>query len=234
MYFAVNLLDKTKLCIPASWLENINMVECFNNVFKRHEKRIVFFSSDECKEPKFCLPIASDFVENIDSCYYGYVLKAFENKELCIAYLNKRRGIAPPIYYPVRISPDNENILRNEITRQMEMDTKVQIKKEIDALRVALLNGRSVQSIDLTESDTEDYQNGIDDVNTIEDELAVLEEPISNENHLFDCLSGYMPFENTVRRKYAICSELNLNKMLKCCVLESFDNVNKKYCLPFE
>lgn len=198
MYFAVNLIDKTKLCIPAAWLENINIVECFNNVFKRHEKRIIFFSSDECHEPKFTLPIKYDFIATTEACYYGFVLKAFENKEHCIEYLNKRRGAAPPVYFPTQNLTKNVNILRNEITRLEAMDTKLQIKKEIEQLRSTILNNQTVQSIDLTQSDTEDYQNGIDDANTIEDELNVLVEQIPNNNNRFDSLSGHITFENTV------------------------------------
>lgn len=192
MFFAVNLIDKNKLCIPASWLENINMVDCFNNVFKRHEKRIIFFSSED-KEPDFGLTIRNEFIETIDSCYYGYVLKAFENMELCITYLNKRRGMAPPIYYPVKRQNVDENALRNEISRQIAMDTKFQIKKEVNALRDAVLNGRFAQTVDLTESDTEDFQHGIDEVNTIEDELQILVEEI--ENGPYDPLSGCIPFD---------------------------------------
>lgn len=71
MFFAITLVDKTKLCIPAAWLQHINMVECFNNVFKRHEKRIIFFSVDEEKSPNFLLPISNAFDEKSEACYEG-------------------------------------------------------------------------------------------------------------------------------------------------------------------
>lgn len=200
MYFAVSLLNKTKLCIPIFWMQNINIVECFNNVFKRYEKRLVFYSKYERAEPNFSLPIISDFDENIDACYYGHVLKAFESKEKCMEYLNKRRAGAPPVYYPEQNATGDDNVLRSEISRQMAMDSKIQIKKEVETLREAVLNSRTAQSIDLTESDTEDYQNGIDEPTTIEDELEVLQEAIPTRQTKNDCLSGNMFFTEEVVR----------------------------------
>lgn len=199
MYFAITLVDKSKLCIPAAWLEHINMVECFNNVFKRHEKRVVFFSSDETKSPNFLLPIADKFDEKIDACYHAFVAKAFETKQLCIDYLLKRRGIVPPVYFP--IAKPNEN--SSQIEREMAIDNKISIKKEVESLRKVLLNTNKIRTIDLTDSDVEDLQNGIDDMVEIEDELAVLEEEEKPSNENDDILSGDIPFvENLVRYCY--------------------------------
>lgn len=197
MYFATTLVDKTKLCIPAAWLQHINMVQCFNNVFKRYEKRVIFFSIDEEKSPNFLLPICNVFDEKIDACYEAFVMRAFETKQLCIDYLLKRRGILPPVYFPVAKS--NENTIQNQIQREMAIDTKILIKREVESLRKVLLNTNKVQSIDLTDSDAEDLQNGIDDMIEIEDELTVLQEDDKPVNDNYDVLSGNIPFiENSV------------------------------------
>lgn len=197
MFFAITLVDKTKLRIPAAWLQHINMVECFNNVFKRHEKRIIFFSVDEEKSPNFLLPISNAFDEKSEACYEAFVMRAFETKQQCIDYLLKRRGILPPVYFPVAKS--NENTLQDQIHREMAIDTKILIKKEVESLRNVLLNTNKVQSIDLTDSDAEDLQNGVDDMIEIEDELSVLQEDDTPLNDNYDVLSGNIPFiENSV------------------------------------
>lgn len=87
MFFACSLLDKTKLCIPASWLQNIDIVRCFNNLHKRHEKKVIFYSKDELSVPNFLLPKRDSFDEHSDGCYDAYVLKAFETKHSCVEYL---------------------------------------------------------------------------------------------------------------------------------------------------
>lgn len=194
MFFSVILLDKTKLCIPAGWLQHIDIVRCFNNVHKRHEKRVIFFSSDELRTPDFLLPISNAFNEDSDACYHAHVLKAFHSKEECLNDLKKRRALAPPAYFPTRNScASNVNA---DIDREMALDQKITIKKEVESLRKALLNNnRTSQSIDLTESDTEDFQNGLDEPITIEDELNVLNEVGSAVNGSFDILSGNIPFQ---------------------------------------
>lgn len=199
MFFAITLCDKTKLCIPAAWLQYINIVDSFNNVFKRHEKKIVFYSSNQSAAPNFLLPIMEKFDENIDSCYYAYVIKAFESKEQCIEYLLKRRAIVPPIYFPTAKDCDN-NALNNQIEREIAMDHKQSIKREVDSLRRVLLNTNKIASIDLTDSDAEDFQNGIDEPVEIEEELSVLqEEDQTQSNPNDDPLSGSIPFvQNSV------------------------------------
>lgn len=194
MFFPVALLDKTKLCIPVGWLQNIDIIGCFNNAHKRHEKKVIFYSHDELRSPNFLLPISDVFDENSDACYRAYVLKAFNSKESCIDYLNKRRSGAPPAYFPTRNRQTND--VTSEIERQMAIDQKTTIKKEVESLREALLNkNRTSQSIDLTESDTEDFQNGLDEPITVEEELNVLEEETKIDNGLVDSMSGNIPFQ---------------------------------------
>lgn len=120
------------------------------------------------------------------------VMRAFETKQQCIHYLLKRRGILPPVYFPVAKS--NENTLQDQIHREMAIDTKMLIKKEVESLRNVLLNTNKVQSIDLTNSDAEDLQNGIDDMIEIEDELSVLLKDDKPLNDNYDVLSGNIPF----------------------------------------
>lgn len=194
MFFSVILLDKTKLCIPAAWLQHIDIVRCFNNIHKRHEKKVIFYSSDELRTPDFLLPISDEFDENSDACYHAHVLKAFHSKEECLNHLHKRRAVAPPAYFPTRSScASNVNA---DIDREMALDQKITIKKEVGSLRQALLNNnRTSHSIDLTESDTEDFQNGLDEPITIEDELNVLNEVSSGVNGSFDILSGNISFQ---------------------------------------
>lgn len=194
MFFAVNLLDKTKLCIPAGWLQHIDIVACFNNLHKRYEKKVIFYSNDEHQSPDFLLPIRNEFSENFNACYYAYILKAFDSKESCIDYLYKRRSTVPPAYFPTQKSIGNK--LAADIEREMAIEQKMNVKKEVESLRQALLNtNRTSHSIDLTESDTEDFQNGLDEAITIEDELNVLEEASSSNSGSYDSLSGNIPFQ---------------------------------------
>lgn len=201
MFFAVILFDKTKLCIPAGWLQNIDIVRCFNNAHKRYEKKVIFYSSNEHRSPDFLLPIRNKFDENTDACYNAYVVKAFHSKESCIDHLHKRRAVIPPVYFPTRDASVNN--LNAEIDRQMAIDQKVMIKQEVESLRQALLNNnRTIHSVDLTESDTEDFQNGLHENITVEEELNTFNEVSSNESGLADVLSGNIPFEqdDTVTR----------------------------------
>lgn len=192
MFFAALLLDKTKLCIPAAWRRDIDIVACFNNLHKRNEKRVIFYSNNELHTPDFLLPIRSEFDENSDACYHAYILKAFHSKDECIDYLLKRRTIEPTVYFPMRNS-SAVNVTA-EIERQMAIDQKVTIKMEVKSLRQALLNNnRTSQSIDLTESDTEDFQNGLDEPITIEEELSILEDESSSGSD--DILSANIPFK---------------------------------------
>lgn len=190
----MNLLDKTKLCIRASWLKNIDIVVCFNNLHKRHQRKEIFYSHNEFQSPDFLLPIRNEFDKNSDACYYAYVLKAFESKQMCIDYLYERRSVEPSTYFPPRNSTAND--VTAEIERQMAIEQKVIVKREVESLRQVLLqNNRYSQTIDLTESDTEDYQSGLDEAVTIEDELNVLNEASSSESSPFDSLSGNIPYQ---------------------------------------
>lgn len=195
MYFVVLLMDKTKLCIPAYWLQHINIVDCFNNLFKRNAKKVIFYSFDESKAPDFLVPILSEFDVNNDACYHGYVLKAFETKEICIDYLFKRRAITPVYYSHIPTPNPIENHARNEISRQIAIDQKSLVKKEIDSLRQAILQNRHRPSIDLTESDIEAFQHGLDEQITIDEEFSMLHEESCREIMTDDCLSGKIPFQ---------------------------------------
>lgn len=199
MYFAVILVCKTKLCIPASWLRNINVVDCFNNLQKRSVKKVIFFSFDESKAPDFLLPIINDFDDKNDACYHAYVLKAFENKDECIEYLNKRRAITPVHYSQRAVVPAKENALHDEITRQIAIDQKSLEKKEINSMRQAILQNRGATSIDLTEDDIEDIQNSLNEPITIDEEYSIMMSESQRVGQLeslkADCLSGSMPFQ---------------------------------------
>lgn len=198
------LLDKTKVCIPASWLQNINIVDCFNNLFKRNEKKVVFFSFDESKAPDFSLPIFDKFDCENNACYQAFVLKAFDSKEKCIEYLNKRRAIEPVYYCRITTSNSTINDLRDEIARQMAIDQKSLVKKVVNALRKVILHNRDTPSIDLTDSDIEDFQHGLDEPISIEDEYSMLQEENNREIPFEDILSGNIPFQESSVRKLKV------------------------------
>lgn len=97
-----------------------------------------------------------------------------------------------------------------EINRQMAMDPKIEIKKEVEALRQAVLkSNRNHQCIDLTDSDTEDIQNGLNDTITIEQELSSMTDDSSDGPA--DILSGNIQFllDNTVQLIFFSISFMN-------------------------
>lgn len=191
MFFGIILVDRTKLCIPASWLQRINIIDCINNLNKRNEKKVIFYSNDEAKSPDFSLPITSQFDACNDACYFAYVLKAFETREMCNDFLYKRRAIAPVFYgtnNSVKKSTDEE------VLRQMAVDQKCLVKMEVNSLRQAILQNRMIQCIDLTESEIEDYRQGLDEPISIEEEHSILQDENQSENPAEDCLSGNIPF----------------------------------------
>lgn len=192
MYLAVILFDKTLLVIPAAWCCNLNIVSHFNYGLKSNKKKIIFFSNDDKKEPSFLTQIKEKFEIGSDACYNAYILRAFADKEKANKFLKRRRGIIPPQYY--KNNPEND-ILHSTILREMELDTKKTIKKEISQIRNAMLT-KKIVTCDLTASDTEDIQNGIDDYSiTIDEEFDSLKnEQNSNEKTTHDVISGNIAF----------------------------------------
>lgn len=158
MIFAVMLLDKTRLCIPASWVCAINPVYAYNYGVNHNEKKRIFFSKDEKATPNFLLPIQSTFHADEDSCYLGKVKKAFGTMSECLSYYDVHRIILPAIYSNRRERQGecfrlaSEEVVERENERSLEVKQK--IKCELEPLRraVCMLN-RMVPECDLTQLD---------------------------------------------------------------------------------
>lgn len=122
------------------------------------------------------------------------VLKAFENKNECIEYLKKRRAITPVNYSQRAAVPAKENALHDEIARQIAIDQKSLVKKEINSMRQAILQNRGATSIDSTESGIEDIQNSLNEPITIDEEYSMMMSESQRDGQLesskADFLSG--------------------------------------------
>lgn len=171
MFLTVILEDRTLICIPMKWCFQILVADTFNQGLNRHELHRIFYSSDATKEANFLLPIKKEFDPAQDSCYLAYTKKCFDTKTQCDVWLEGQRSMLPAVYNQQRASASAELHLSGEKKVQEEanrvFDIKIEVKKET-ALRqeplrkvVKALNDLLPSVHDLTESETEDYQNAL-------------------------------------------------------------------------
>lgn len=172
MFLAVILEDKTLKCIPIKWCFKVLVADTFNYGLNRYELHRIFYSSDAAKEANFLLPINSKFDIVQDSCYLGYTKRCFDTKNECDSWLERQRGILPAVYNPQRAAASAELHLAGE--RQVQdatdraRDIKLEVKKEMTSIAnplrkvVKALNDLLPDVHDLTESETEDFQNALE------------------------------------------------------------------------
>lgn len=197
MFLAVILEDKTLKCIPIKWCFKILVANTFNYGIDRHEHHRIFYSSDGTKEANFLLPIKRDFDPADDGCYLAYIKRCFDAKTDCDLWLERQRGTLPAVYNAQRAAASANLHLAGEKQVQeatdRTLDIKFEVKKEI-ALRempfqkvVKALNDLLPSVHDLTESETEDFQNALvisdDEMDTFErgSELQLHQKPDSKK-----------------------------------------------------
>lgn len=185
MFYVILLEDKTRLCIPASWVFAINVAKAFTHGFNRNEKKIIFFSNNGNETPNFLLPIKSTFDLNQNSCYRGYIKNVFGSKAECVAHYEKnknRRMLLPPIYSEIRevqakvSDAESDSMVRAE--NENRWNIKIEIKKENEPLRRAIqILCASAPVFDLTNEqntvvmDSESVLILDDDINTNQDAM---------------------------------------------------------------
>lgn len=196
MYLAAILSDSTLLCIPVSWCYQIDIVNSFNNGLNHNKKKTIFFSKNEACNPNFLLPVKDQFDDSVDSCYNAMIKRAFAEKKECIEYLKKRRvGILPPVYNEARTREIFAHETDAEAARQINMERKFSVKQEVTKLRNYILNPNQLETVDLTESDTEDYEAGLNIDLSVDDENEMLIEEQHFEQAVeYDAISGDIEF----------------------------------------
>lgn len=187
MFLAVILKDKTLKCIPIKWCFQILVADTFNYGLNRHELHRIFYSYDATMEANFLLPIKQKFDPVHDACYLAHIKRCFNTKIQCDLWLERQRGILPAVYNPHRAEIAADSHVTGEMQVQeaigRAIDIKVEIKKEI-ALREGPLR-KVVKALkdflpsvhDLTESETEEFQNALEISDTEMDEFERGAEP---------------------------------------------------------
>lgn len=179
MYLRVVLIeDKTNLCIPASWVFCINLVNAYKSGVNRNEKKRIFFSKDWKCTPNFLLPLRTRFDPDENACYLAKIKNPFATVNEALEYTKKLRGGLPAVYNTMRIEMpppflNGEAQVAEEAVRQNNV--KIEIKAEVDN-QLALLRravsklNRLLPPIDLT-IDSDDEEDGVDDAILIDDEM---------------------------------------------------------------
>lgn len=79
-----NLSIVAKICnypkivvVPLRNIHKFDLAKTLNYRINRNQTHLMFWSSDEKKEPNFSLPIPSRFVASVDSCFHVKLLKVF-------------------------------------------------------------------------------------------------------------------------------------------------------------
>lgn len=172
MFLAVVIHDcKTNICIPENWCLIRSKAQSYNYGLSTKKIRKIFFSKDDSKVADFSLPTKIQFDSEDDSCYWAQIKKSFDVKSECEAFVSKQRRFFPPVYNLGKHEHDD-----SEIEKQLNHATEALVKvkqercDETDMLRAAVFKLLPLlPTIDLTESDVEDYQDIIDeDVEDIE------------------------------------------------------------------
>lgn len=167
MYLAIILEDKSLKCIAIKWCFKLLVADTFNYGLNRHEIHRIFYSSDATKEANFLLPINQKFDAAHDACYLAYSKRCFDTKTECDLWLERQRGILPAVYNQKHALASAELHLTGEQqvkdAAERDLDIKMEVKRESGLRKVVKkLNDLLPRVHDLTESETEDFQNALE------------------------------------------------------------------------
>lgn len=93
-------------------------------------------------------------------CYTARFKRAFPDFESCQNYVQKKRNYVEPVYNPKRLLEPTHMELERKVSEEYAKDSKVEVQKAVQLLREAVLVKKQ-PSIDLTESDVEEYQEAL-------------------------------------------------------------------------
>lgn len=184
MYFAVVLANKENTClaIPASYCEILEPWNAYNYGINRNKPIKIFYSPNLLCDPNFLLPLESNFSMLVVACYTARFKRAFPDFESCQNYVQKKRNYVEPVYNPKRLLEPTHMELERKVSEEYAKDSKVEVQKAVQLLREAVLVKKQ-PSIDLTESDVEEYQEALNNqmVNLSIDEEIEAELLMHNE-----------------------------------------------------
>lgn len=190
MFYHVILIgDKKNLCIPSSWVFNVDIVKSFNSGVNRNEKKRIFFSQHSERTPNFLLPLKSEYDANEDGCYLAKIKSAFRSIEEAKSKMEKSRSGMPMVYSKARIETppcffNDEAEIADEIIRRNAV--RMEIKSEMQG-KVADIDISAIPMIDLT-------SEIFDDAGSIENDLVEM----VNSN-------VQIVFSNEIYKNYICC-----------------------------
>lgn len=148
------------------------MADTFNYGLNRYMRNRIFFSSDASKEADFLLPIQERFNDTKDACYLVHIKKCFDTRDQCESWLQHQRSIPVAVYNPLLATASAKSHIAGEKQVQeaaeRAFEIKVEVKKEVayraEPLRnvVKRLNDLLPKVHDLTESETEEFQDALE------------------------------------------------------------------------
>lgn len=229
--------DNILKCIPIKWCFQYLVADTLNHGLNRYMRHRMFYSSDASKEANFLLPIRNTFSEAQDACYLVRIKKCFDTRNECESWLQHQRSIAVAIYNPILAAASAESHIAGEKQVQeaaeRAIEIKFEVKKEV-ALRaeplrkvVKRLNDLLPAVHDLTESETEEYQNALE---ISDDEMDTFESGTLPQMQIEPGTSNRAPLKPIAKKEQKTDADEELDDVVSGNLEFRMDEVIAKRC----